>query len=236
MSRVIIVKTGSTVETIRQTRGDFEQWIAAKAGFSKDEIEVVSVYESEALPELSEAVRGIIITGSSAMVSECEPWSEQSAQWLKARANTKLPILGICYGHQLLAHALGGKVGSNPKGREIGSVQITSTELGRCDPLLTGLGSDFWMQATHRESVLELPPKAVCLASNDKDAHQAFRMDDHIWGVQFHPEFDAEIIRAYIEARQEVLLQEGLDPSALSTQAKDSESGQKLLQAFRKML
>ena len=58
------------------------------------------------------------------MVSEREPWSERAAEWLREVAQRGIPLLGICYGHQLLAHALGGRVGANPQGREIGTVEV----------------------------------------------------------------------------------------------------------------
>lgn len=63
-------------------------------------------------------------SGSSAMISHREAWNERTADWLRDAAACATPVLGICYGHQLLAHALGGRVGPNPHRREIGTVLL----------------------------------------------------------------------------------------------------------------
>ena len=118
---LLIVKTGTTLPHILEMRGDFDDWIAARLAWSA-ELQVVEVYESEASPRAlpdPESVAGIVVTGSGAMVSHREPWSEATAAWLALAAQTDTPCLGICYGHQLLAHALGGSVGPTPGGREM---------------------------------------------------------------------------------------------------------------------
>jgi GMP synthase (glutamine-hydrolysing) len=143
-------------------------------------------------------------------------------------------LLGICYGHQLLAHALGGEVGPNPRGREIGTVEI-DLRAAAGDPLLGSLGQHCAFNATHVESVLRLPPRALRLASNDADPNHAFTLDAptrSVWGVQFHPEFDRDVIRGYIDARREILGDEGLDPEALLSAARETPSGPILLARF----
>ena len=81
----------------------------------------------EALPD-PRSVRAVVVTGSAAMVTSREPWSERTAAWLCETVEVKTPVLGICYGHQLLAHALGGRVEDNPQGRHIGTVDVTLTD------------------------------------------------------------------------------------------------------------
>ena len=92
------------------------------------------------------------------------------------------------------------------------------------------------MQATHVEAVLELPAGARLLASSPGDPHQAFAVGDHAWGVQFHPEFDADVVRAYLEARRDAVRAEGLDPDALLRGASDSPHGAALLRRFARLL
>jgi len=141
-------------------------------------------------------------------------------------------VLGICYGHQLLAHALGGRVGVNPRGREIGTVLVEALPAARSDALMGELPARFAMQATHVESVLELPAGSTLLAASSGDPHQAFCAIPRVWGVQFHPEFDADVIHGYLGARREVLRAEGRDPEALLAGVRESDHGPRLLRRF----
>jgi GMP synthase (glutamine-hydrolysing) len=228
--RVLVVKTGTTLPELRPHRGDYEDWIAEGLGLPWGRIELASVYEGETLPEPCEPA-GAVVTGSSALVSAREPWSERAAA---VAAGT--PLLGICYGHQLLAHALGGRVGRNPRGREIGTVAVELHAAARGDPLLGGLPAAMKVQATHVESVLELPPGARLLASSAIDPHQAFACAERAWGVQFHPEFDAEVVRIYLEVRREEIREEGIDPESLERAVEESPHGRRLLRRFAELL
>jgi GMP synthase (glutamine-hydrolysing) len=92
------------------------------------------------------------------------------------------------------------------------------------------------MQSTHVEAVLELPAGARRLASSDVDPNQAFAVGERAWGVQFHPEFDADVVRSYLTARRELLLGEGFDPEALGRASSDSPHGAALLRRFAALL
>ncbi|PSQ57552.1 hypothetical protein BRD22_01780 [Halobacteriales archaeon SW_8_68_21] len=103
----------------------------------------------------------------------------------------------VCYGHQVLAEALGGRV-AGMDGFEIGYNEIRRT---RDDPLFDGIGDSFTAFTTHGDVVVELPPSATLLAENDRGVH-AFR-DGHCWGVQFHPEYDAETAREVTDGKRD---------------------------------
>lgn len=232
MKPIVIVKTGSTLPALAARRGDYEDWIGDHLGRSPVGVVPVNVEQGEALPGL-EALVGVVVTGSSAMVSERVPWSERAGAWLAQVVRSGTPVLGICYGHQLLAQTLGGRVGPNPRGREIGTVRVSlATDLCEGDRLLGGLPPELVVQVTHRESVLTLPPGAVRLGGNAADPNQAVRFADRAWGVQFHPEFDAEVSRSYLTARRVELIAEGLDPDALLRATADSPDGARLLARF----
>lgn len=235
MSRVLVVKTGSTLPGIRERRGDFESFIVRGMGLSPERVDVADVSTGAELPEPDEPA-GIVVTGSSAMVSAREPWSERTADWLAAAVGEGTPVLGICYGHQLLAHALGGRVGPNPLGREIGTVALRIFPEARGDALLGALPARTFAHATHVESVLELPPGAQRLAESDIDANQAFSAGARAWGVQFHPEFDADVMRGYLEARREILRREGLDADALLAAVRESPDAASVLRRFAALL
>jgi len=237
MKPLLVVKTGTTLPELRERRGDYEQWFEEGLALERVPLEVVDVYQGDALPQ-PDRVAGIVITGSSAMVSDREPWSERAAAWLPSAVSADVPILGVCYGHQLLAHALGGEVGANPRGREIGTVEVDlSASAG--DPLLGGIGPRCLFNATHVESVLRLPPRSIRLASNAADPNHAFALAGtprRVWGVQFHPEFDDDVIRAYLHARRPLLAEEGLDTDALLAETRATPAGAAVLGRFARLV
>ncbi len=229
-SRFLIVKMGETMPDLQARRGDYEHWFASALAGDPARIEIIDARSAE-LPS-PEPFRSVVMTGSSSLVSDREPWSERAAAWLRRVVDAGVPFLGVCYGHQLLAHAFGGHVERNPKGREIGTIEVSLTADAKHDTLMNTLPASFVAQATHRESVLELPPRAICLAYNAHDPHQAFRLGERAWGVQFHPEFDADIARTYLEARADACREEGLNPDDLIAAIQESPIGPQILKRF----
>lgn len=227
MKPLLIIKAGQTFEETRRTLGDFDDWIVEKLGPQRPPVRVVDAYRHEAIP--SEACAAIV-TGSHRMVSDCEPWSEAIAGWLRAHVD-RIPLLGICYGHQLLAHACGGRVGFHARGAEIGTAKVRSTAEAAPDSLFAGL-KEFPAHVAHRQTVLKLPAGAVCLASNAFEPHHAFRMGKQAWGVQFHPEFDERVARDYVIQQKEVLEAENQDILLLLTSICPTPESSALLKRF----
>jgi len=226
---LVIVKTGDALPDVAARRGDFDGWIRDGLALAEARVDTVCVHRDEVLPS-PESIAGAVVTGSAAMVSEREPWSERTAAWLAEARAAGTWILGICYGHQLLAHALGGRVGPNPHGRQIGTIALDLDAQG--DALLGGLPRQVIVQATHVEVVLELPAAAAGLGGSAADSNAAFRSGDRAWGVQFHPEFDADVMRGYIEGRRSLIEAEGGDPDALWANCRDSPHGAAVLARF----
>jgi len=231
MKHLLIIKTGSTFPSLAARHGDFEHRITSKLNGIEVPVMTADVQRGDQLPH-ADLLSGAIITGSHAMVTDREPWSEKTALWLADASHQGLPLLGICYGHQLLAHALGGSVGYNPEGSEFGSVTVTLNRDAEKDALFKGFPHKIRVQACHKQSVLSLPKGAQLLASNSHDPHQAVAINDHAWGVQFHPEFDALFIREYIDLCRGRLLTEGKDPDALASGCSDSIWGSLILKRF----
>ena len=231
MKPLLILEAGRPLDPLRR-HGSFGHWIRVAAGLHGREVRHVDVIGGEALPADAAPYAGVIITGSGSMVSDREPWSERSAEWLREAAHAGTPMFGICYGHQLLAHALGGAVDYNPAGREMGTVAIALHDEASSDPLFAGLGPRIDAQATHRQSVLRVPEKATVLARSDKDAHQAFRWGESVWGVQFHPEFSTAMMKSYIHARREALGSEGTCHHALLKGVRPAPRARQVLRRF----
>ncbi|QNK66464.1 glutamine amidotransferase [Variovorax sp. PAMC26660] len=231
---LVIVKLGDTFAALRAERGDFENWIADGLDSQTLPILVVDPRRGDALPA-PDAVSGAVITGSHAMVSHREPWSETTAAWLAQLVAHGTPVLGICYGHQLLAHALGGEAANHPQGAEVGTVTVTLNEAAATDPLLRGLPAQFPANVVHWQSALRLPEGAVQLAGSDHEPVQAFRIGERAWGVQFHPEFDADAMRGYIDMLATDLKAEGADPVALRERVVATDSAAQLLGRFARI-
>ena len=235
MRPLLIIKTGEKLPSLAETPGDYEEWIAAGMRLGADDYRVVAPYRGEPLPDIEE-VCGAVITGSGAMVTDGDAWIEATAAWLRQAHTDNLPILGICFGHQLLAQALGGSVDYNPAGVEVGTVEVTLNSEGQSDPLLGTLPTTFPAQLTHSQSVLALPPHAQLLAASMMEPHQAFRCGEQCWGIQFHPEFDEAIIARFIDYYHQLQQLEGCDITALQAARCPTPESHTLLARFAALL
>jgi GMP synthase (glutamine-hydrolysing) len=235
IGKILIIKTGGTKPAMAARRGDFEDWILAGLGTDVDRTIAVDVYDGAILPSYSD-VCGVVITGSNAMVTDHHDWSERTAAWLRGAVERDIPTLGICYGHQLLAYALGGEVSDNPNGLEVGTVEVHLNGTARADRLLAGFPSPIRVHAWHTQTVTRLPPDARRLASSAMDANHVFVVGDRIWGVQFHPEFDADIMIEFMRHDRQDLQKQGIDPQLLIQECVDTPHGHAVLRRFAEII
>ncbi|PSD15605.1 glutamine amidotransferase, partial [Stenotrophomonas maltophilia] len=177
----LILETGRPVPSLRRY-GRFPHWIRVAAGLEEHETVVVDVEHGGALPD-PHAFAGVLVTGSAAFVTDHAEWSERSAAWLRQTAHDDLPVFGICYGHQLLAHALGGEVAYNPAGRESGTIELELQPQAAQDPLFQGLPQHFAAHATHLQTVLRAPDGAEVLARSPLDGCHDSAGGRQAWGV-----------------------------------------------------
>lgn len=231
MKKILIIKTGGVVAPVDGKEGDFEDWTAAGMGLDSDQFEVVDVQKGDPLPE-PHSIAGVAITGAHEMVTDGDQWIEDTASWVREAVSAGIPMLGICFGHQLMAQALGGEAGYHPEGLEIGTVPVRLTDDGRADPLLGGLPDTFLAHVTHSQTVLTLPQGAVLLAASDHDPHQAFRVGHHAWGVQFHPEFDATALRDEVVQLEKTIVDQDGDPDAIYKAVQETPIAAGVLKRF----
>ena len=227
--KIAVLIAGDPVLPVLEERGDFEViFRELLEGTWSGEVVGYDIREGE-FPPLGEELKGLVITGSAANVPDQEPWMVVAQEWLRAAVPTGVPTFGVCFGHQLLAQALGGEVQLNPKGREMSTVEI---QRSADSPLFEGVDERFRANACHVDSVVELPEGAEALASSEVDEHQCIRFSPTCFGVQFHPEFDAEVMRGYVEARAELIAEEGFDPESLAERASDTPMSGQVLRNF----
>ncbi|AKU91888.1 glutamine amidotransferase-related protein [Vulgatibacter incomptus] len=218
LPRLLLLKAGSTHPDVVSACGDYDEWFRRALPGGQSRCETVAVSEGAELPS-PEGYGGAIITGSPSGVRDEAPWMERLSVWALGAADGGLPILAVCFGHQLLGEALGGRVEASPRGWELGSVEVDLSPEGRDDPLFDGLPPRLVVGATHRDELVR-PPSGLGarrLASNAHSPWQAFSAGPRIRAVQFHPEVDAAIAKR-------VLAVHGLDEPV-----RQSDHGRRIL-------
>lgn len=198
--RFLLLRPGETAPEIQREFGDYDRWFTSAMAPHRLEFTICDVTREPIPP--TDGFAGVIVTGSAKSVRQPEPWRERLMEWLRRAEECGLPVLGVCFGHQILAAARGGRVALNARGWEIGAVDIELTDAAHNDPLFEGSPSPLPAMATHEDRVEVLPPGAVLLAGNRNSPVQAFRIGDRIWGVQFHPEASTGLIAALIRLRR----------------------------------
>ena len=192
---ITIIETGTPPESVLARCGQTADWFLAALAKIGKKADVIRPYLEEKLPE-PVSVTAAIITGSWSMVTDREEWSERIAEWIRKAMPFDIPLFGVCYGHQLMAHALGGIVGDNPAGGETGLADIELTQAGKRNLLLDNFPENFPACVFHRQSVLKPPKDCDILAVSKKDGCQILRYGTSAFSVQFHPEFTSEIIES----------------------------------------
>jgi len=228
-NKIVIAVAGDPPETVRELHGDYPRMMSNAIGTAwSGEYEILDVRDGLSVGEASDAA-AVIVTGSSANVHTRERWIVETEAWLRQLVELGTPVLGVCFGHQLLAQALGGEVQRSPQGREMSTVSIDKLV---DDPIFRGVPDTFSANAHHSDTVLRCPDSAIVLAKNSHDAHQVLRFGPRCYGVQFHPEFGQHVMRAFVDERAGSLLREGKDPTAYRERAAETPYSQGVMKNF----
>ncbi|MBZ4419512.1 glutamine amidotransferase [Myxococcus sp. RHSTA-1-4] len=224
VKNVLLLKAGDAALSVRLSVGDYEHWFLQTIGLSGYRFDILPLHRNAPLPASADGYDAVMMTGSPLSVTQLAPWMERAADFMVEAGERGIPVLGVCFGQQLLAHAYGGRVTRNPQGRETGTVEVALTGEGRKDALFDGLPERFTVQATHEDIVSQLPEGTRVLAGNTNTAAQALAFRPNVRGVQFHPEATPDAMRAVILARQE-----GLERDAVARGAAPGERVPRLL-------
>jgi len=230
MTQILLIKVGDTFPALQTLQGDFEQMIYHSLIQSPAQFTLYDPRKDESQPAL-ENFDAVIITGSHAMVTNKEDWSEALLPYIREMQQRDMLVLAICYGHQLVAKALGGESGFHPKGPEPGTVEVMKTEQGEADQLFSALPMRFQVNVAHSQTVLQKPSAAVVLAANSFEPHQALRIGN-IWTVQFHPEFNRETTQFYVREISDQIREHGGDVDTIYNNCQDTPDSELLLKRF----
>ena len=158
--------------------------------------------ESGELPTDLDAADGFIITGSKSSAYDDKEWIRALENFIQRIHASRRKLIGICFGHQVIAKALGAIVDKSPKGWGCG---IQTYQLKDAELAADGIGEDLRLIASHQDQVITVPAGAVIIAASDHCNIAGFRIDDHILTFQGHPEFIPAYSREIMHFRREMI-------------------------------
>ena len=219
-----ILQTGRAPEALMDQTGDYDALfrdLLANYGF---EFVTYAVLDGE-FPTSAEDADAWLITGSRHGVYEDHDWIPPLEDLIRKIDAQRVPLVGVCFGHQIIAQALGGKVEKFQGGWSIGATEYDSG------------GTPLVLNAWHQDQIVKRPDSAKVAASSDFCENAVLTYGDHIWTVQAHPEFTADFIDALIRTRGRGVVPDALLDAAtdrLSTPTDDSLIAKEIAAFFKK--
>ncbi len=201
--KIGLLKAGAVVADYQPTYGDFDSMFATlfERVMPGTELDVFYVREGH-YPESIDGYDGFVITGSADSVYDQEPWIGELTAFVRKLVTSRVKTLGVCFGHQIIAHALDGKAELASVGWGVG-IQRSSFRSVR--PWLETSAETVGLLHSHRDQVTTLPTGAEVYLTSSFCPNAGFVIDDHVLTVQGHPEFTRDYARTLMEHRRELL-------------------------------
>ncbi|NDL63584.1 glutamine amidotransferase [Enterobacteriales bacterium SAP-6] len=228
---ILILQTGDAPQDVIAANGNYDTMFLQATGLGAGQVRIVHLPGGER-PDAPQAYSGVLITGSAAMVTERLAWSEFAAAWLRQAMDAEIPIFGVCYGHQLLAHALGGEVDYLADGMEVGTQPIELLPAAANDPLIGQLPERFPANLIHSQTVVTPPRGATVLARSARDPHQILRYRHNVVTTQFHPEFSAAVMHDFLSGMTVQDPERGPELALIGRELSDTPDSEALMAAF----
>ena len=184
-----ILQTGHAPESLIEAHGDYDRMfrdLLGGRGFLFETYPVVDM----TFPDEPRDADGWLITGSKHGAYEDHRWIPPLERFIRDVHDAGMPMVGICFGHQIIAQALGGKVEKFAGGWAVGPQRYRFDD-----------GEEMVLNAWHQDQVVELPDGAEVIAANPFCANAGLAYGDRIWTIQAHPEFSAEFLQGLIDER-----------------------------------
>ena len=180
------------------------------------ELDVVRPWAGDDLPERVTHDALVVMGGPQTAYDETSaPWLGETKELLRRAVADGVPVFGVCLGAQLLAEATGGTVERGDDGPELGAALVAKRDVAGNDPLFWDLPLSPVVVQWHWDVVTELPPGATLLVSGRRYPHQAFRVGDSAWGIQFHIETPPDMVERWARADDDGVREAGQDPADL---------------------
>jgi len=186
---------------------------------NKLEFNIYQVIE-EIYPENIDECDAYLITGSKFSAYEDSPWIKKLSQFIISLAKQRKKLIGICFGHQIIAHALGGLTEKSNKGWGVGNI---ISDIEKTQAWMGGEKKQFSLLVSHQDQVTKLPATAKRIASNAFCLNTSFQIDNHILTFQGHPEFSNDYLRYLMKKRRKLIGNESYN-RALSSLDQDQDS------------
>ena len=171
------------------------------------------------LPNGVEAADGFLITGSKSSVYDDKAWIRALEDFVRECHAARRKVIGICFGHQLVAQALGGVVAKSPKGWGVGVHCYTVDREG----FDLADGEQFCLLASHQDQVMTMPPGATQIASNDHCEFAGMTLGQHMLTFQGHPEFIPAYSREIMTFRRDMIGAERVAEGIASLEEREHE-------------
>lgn len=199
--KVTIIETGRAPGRLSEDFPRYPRMFEALLSAADAELrfETVSLVEGEALPDAA-ACEGVLITGSPAGVYDATPWMEPLRRFVRAAFAVETPMVGVCFGHQIIADAMGGDVRKSEKGWGVGR---HTYQLLQHRPWMAGAGASVSLAVSHQDQVITPPEGAVTLARSAHTEHAMLAYTQApVMSLQGHPEFEDDFVAALYAARR----------------------------------
>ena len=211
--RLGILEAGRPPEGMIETYGDYPDMFSSLLSDAGIEFESYAVLDNQ-FPGSRKDCDAWLVTGSRCGVYENTNWMQTLAEFIRKAYALGQPMVGICFGHQMLAHALGGKVKKSDKGWGVGvhdyEFTLRPDWLGDDDP-------EFSIHAFHQDQVVQLPEMTEVIAASDFCPYAGLAYEDKAISFQGHPEFKADYMQALCEERRGTLVPVEVTDAALAS-------------------